>query len=162
MKKIYFILILSIIPFITKSQDTVKRDVTLLKESVKIDSLISSLIHISISVKSPKNDSCLLLHLTNNRDDCFVVGLPARNQKKLIFDLGGNLKNSNTLGYFEFNGYLIFVFCDSFIKKFVTYSKTKKKFVIVEPKVSDFLSLYTGFMSWAIIYSNKKFVYGLR
>jgi len=162
MKNYLFILF----PFIFASivceaQDTVKRNVPLLKESIKIDSLILSVINIPDYLKAPKNDSCIVLSLSKNDVEKYIYGAHALNHREIIFDLGGNLIHNKSVGYFEFKGYLIFVYGDAFKNDFFSYTEKKRTFAFVKPKPDDIFPLIRGYMSWAVIYRDGGFNYGV-
>ena len=107
------------------------------------------------------DDSCIILSLSRNEFEKYIQGTHTLNQRQIIFDLGGNLNNNKNLGYFEFDGYLVFVYGDSFMKKFFVYTTSKRKFILIKPKVKDTLSFIRGFMSWAVFYRDGKFNYGV-
>jgi hypothetical protein len=69
-----------------------------------------------------------------------MMGLHAIDHKKIIFVLR-DFNSDKSLGYFEFNKYLIFVYGDSSMNKFCTYTKSEREFTFVKPKARDALYL---------------------
>lgn len=159
-----YLAILSIIVIslnICQAQDTVRRNVPLLKESIKIDSLILCVIDINKSIKVSENDSCMLLGLfKNNNDAGFIRGIHALNHEHVIFDFE-KFRNNHGLGYFEFNGYLIFVYGNEFMSQFFTDTKSKKEFTFVKSKVQDEISVMRNFTNWVVFYKNGEFGCGV-
>jgi hypothetical protein len=146
---------------ICQAQDTLKKDVRLLKESIKIDSLISSFINANETIKIRENDSCVLLMLQENNDDAGEIqGIRASNHKSIIFGFA-NFENSKSIGYFEFSGYLVFVYGDSFMNRFFTYTKSKKEFVFIKPTIYDNIFIVQHFLSWTLFYDHGKFREGV-
>lgn len=161
MKNYSIIFLLVIALNICQAQDTIKSNIPLLIESSKIDSLISSVINVPEHLKAPKNDSCIVLSLSKNEVENFIYGAHALDHRSIIVDLGGNLKDKRSLGYFEFSGYLIFAYGDAFMSKFFTYTEAKKEFTFVKPETKNVLSLIKGYMSWAVFYREGRFYYGV-
>jgi len=161
MKKCLTVLIIIIITSSTcLAQDSFKKTVPLVKESAKIDSLLSAIINIPKYLKAPKDDSCIALCLGKNDLEKYVYGLHAINHREIIFDIG-NLKSKKRLGYFNLKGYLIFVYGDAFMNEFFIFTNLTKEFIFVKPKAEETLSLMRNFMSWAVFYRDGELNYGV-
>jgi|SRR6185437_6658766 len=143
------------------AQDTVTKNLRLLKESVKIDSLISSVIMAPSHLEASKNDSCFLLGLFKSDDDAgFIAGLHVFNHKKTIIGYA-NFYDRDGLGYFEFRGYLVFVYGDSFKDEFFKRTKLTREFTFITPTANDEIFLDEHYRSWAVFYDNDRFGYGV-
>jgi len=154
------VIIITVVSSSCLAQGSFKRTVSLVKESAKIDSLLSAIINIPKYLKAPKDDSCIVLCLGKSDPERYVYGLHAINHREIIFDIG-NLKNKKRLGYFNHKGYLIFVYGDAFMNEFFIYTNLTKEFIFVKPKAEETLSLMRNFMSWAVIYRDGELNYGV-
>ncbi len=144
---------------ICRAQVTMK-SIPLLKESAKIDSLISSVIAPE-NLKGLKNGSCILLALNKTKYDAgFVQGIHAIIHKGIVYDYA-NFNHQKKLGYFEFRGYLIFVYGDSVMNKFFSYTKSRKQFTFIKPTPKQEIFTIHNFMSWALFYREGEFNYGV-
>ncbi len=144
----------------SNAQNISKREVVLLKESPKIDSLILRLISIPGEEKAVKDDSCFLLAIYKGNARSFVQGLPAFNKRTEILS-PGKFQKDKTLGYFEIYGHLVFVYGDDFMNKFFERTKSKKTFVFRQSKSSEIIDVVRNYMSWAIFYRDEVFNYGM-
>jgi len=161
MKTLIFLFILLIASFFCHAQDTTKRNISLLKESSKIDSLINSIISFSEGPKSSKKDSCFVLSLFKTKSDAgFISNVHISNHKQVISDFRPFWKNINC-GYFELNGYLIFIYGDSFMKEFFSNTQTKKEFTFIKPTTQEAVLQLNELMSWAVFYKNNTFSWGV-
>jgi len=161
MKNPYLFFFILIIPFLSNAQDTLKRNVSLLKESLKIDSLVGAVIKNLGEIKDPVNDSCFLLGLFKNINDAgFLMGLHTVKQKNIIFDTS-KLGSETSLGYFEFCGYLVFVYGDDFMSEFFASTTTKKKFTFIKPTKQEFVNELKYMYGWDVFYKEGAFFLGV-
>ncbi|HEY2582917.1 MAG TPA: hypothetical protein VGI43_13975 [Mucilaginibacter sp.] len=138
---------------ICQAQSTFKKSVPLLKESIKIDSLITTTIANLENPKPLENDSCFLLILDKRGfDEGMILCVHTLNHKETI--LRGDLRNNKGLGYFELKGYLVFVYGDTFMNEFFTNTKSKKEFAF--SKTTDL-----GGCGWAVFYREGTFNIGV-
>lgn len=152
---------LLVIPFISHAQDTLKKSIPLFKQSPKIDSLINSVINHNEGLRVSNKDSCFLLGLYKTKDDAgFISSVKASNHKQIISDFRSFWKNKNC-GYFEFKGYLIFVYSDSFMKDFFSKSQSTKEFTFIKPTTQESALELKHSISWAVFYKNNEFRFGV-
>ena len=143
------------------AQNTLKRGVPLLRESPKIDSLIKSVINIPANSKSLEDDSCILLGLFKNKNDAGFIGrLYKLNHKQILLDFSNFGKNRNH-GYFEFNGYLIFVYGNDFMKEFFTNTQSKKEFTFINPTTQQLISQMRNSVGSFLFYKDGEFYSGV-
>jgi hypothetical protein len=159
-KRLVFLFLLIAISTICKSQDTIRRNIPLLKESAQVDSLINSVNNISGNSKASKNDSCILLYLTEDIRRNFIQGLHMTNYKKIVYSFA-DFEKDKSVGYFQFNNYLIFVYGDKFMKQFFTYSKDRKEFTFIRPTTEKYFDMIRHYLCWAVFYDNEHLNYGV-
>ena len=143
------------------AQDTVKIEVPQLLEAGKIDSLMLSVIKSSENLKSPKNDSCLLLSLTKNENFNYIHGIQAINNRETIFSTG-NFDNQINLGCFEIGGYQVFVIGDETVKKFFADTHQKREFTFIRPTAQQNIFVILNYVNLAIAYKDGVFGYKAR
>ena len=145
---------------LTNAQNISKREVVLLKESPKIDSLILKLINIPHNLKAAKNDSCFLLALYKGNVRSSVQALPAFSKRTEITSIG-KFEKDKTLGYFEIYGHLVFVCGDDFMNNFFERTKSKKTFAFRQSGLNEMTAIFGNYMGWAIFYRDGEFNYGM-
>jgi hypothetical protein len=96
----------------------------------------------------------------NKSDVGFISGVHTSNHKEIIFDSRNFAINKNC-GYFEFNGYLIFVYGDRFMKEFFNNTNSEKEFTFIKPTTQEAAFEMTHLMSWAVFYENGIFNFGV-
>jgi len=145
-----------------EGQDTVKKNIKLYKESYKIDSLISRITKDYVFRKSPEKASCFLLNLNEGSDDNgFIMQIRSFNNNQTISEYAYFL-NENRLGYFEFNGVLIFVYGDQFMNQLLKKTKNKKEFTFIKSSVDSDVFVMTHFMQYFIFYDHGDLNYGVK
>jgi hypothetical protein len=113
---------------VVKGQSSIKRSIPLLEKASKIDSLMESVIKIA-----PKKDSCFLLTMRYaNKSPLIMI---ENVNKKVIKFGGGNIENEKSLGYFEINGYTVFVTGDNLLDCFFKYTSHNKMFTFFKSAI---------------------------
>ena len=160
----YFLIVLCVLTRMAnncQAQDTVTRSVTLFSESPKVDSLISSVIHDNSTHSKPaKNDSCFLLELSKDNNLNFIQGIRASNKKNLVFDYV-DFEKYKSLGYFQFNGYLVFIYGKPIVNELFQRTESKKEFHFVKIRGTELMYMLQNYISWAVFYENGELGYGM-
>ena len=144
-----------------KGQDTIKVNVPLLKESEKVDSLICAVVNQNKTYSVARtDDSCFLLCLSEGDKLNFVQGIKASIKKNEVFDYANFSKNKN-LGFFEFNGYLVFVYGEPFVNKLFRHDTSTKAFNFFKDNISTEFYMIQHYISWAVFYRDGKLNYGV-
>jgi hypothetical protein len=139
-------------------QTVIKKVIPLLKESTQVDSLLVSVFNMPQNMRAPANDSCILL-IFDRHNFGAIVGLKAVMQRRLIYSQAYTEKS---IGYFEFEGYLIFAYGDESMRRFFTNTNSNKEFNFVKPGTSEMLAMFNSYMSWALfIHDDGELNYGV-
>jgi len=142
-------------------QNTYIKNISLVKESPAIDSLLNRLIANLENLKRVECDSCLLLGLFKRKiDDGFVYNVHKSNDRQKAYYSFPDFAPDKTLGYFNYNGYLVFVYGDASLKEYINYTDFKKPFIFKKPSTQESVSIITHNMPWILFYKNGVFSYG--
>ena len=136
-----------------RAQDSLKMALPQLLESAKIDSLISAIIKSPENQKVAKNDSCLLLMLSKNETHSYLQGIKAVKNKETIFS-AGHSQNQKNIGFFEYNGYVVFVYGDEILDRFFANTDQTKEFTFINPSTQQAIFILSNYLSLNLAYEN--------
>jgi hypothetical protein len=66
-----------------------------------------------------------------------------------------------SLGYFQFNGCLVFIYGKPIVNELFQRTESKKEFHFVKITGTELMYMLQNYISWAVFYSNGELSYGM-